>query len=353
MGSDRRRGGRSRDLPGRPVPPGRGRAGGRGRPPWLALAAHPLICDAESFRILLEDLGAALREAALPPRSSSFRSWCRRLAGHAASPELAQELSWWLAQGDAPPAGLPLDRAGAADRTEPAGPVTVFLDEDETRAVLQEIPAAHRIQITDLLITALTQTLAQSTGSLSVRLDLEGSARADALLGADLSRTVWACGFVFPVHLSLAGAGTPAAALRAVKEQLRSVPDHGIGYALLASGLGPAGAREKLLALPPAQVLVTYQPRLPADGGLRLAEPAAAGRAHPLTVVAGVSGGRVQVSWRSGEEHRATLERLAAAFAAALRALIAECGAGGLTLTPSDFPDAELDQSDLAKLFGR
>lgn len=330
---------------------------GAGRPARLAVAAHPLVCDAESFRILLLDLGTALRGMPLPPRSTSFRSWCRSLAGHAASPELARELSWWLAQGDAPAAGLPLEGSGA--RQEPGRPVQVLLDEEATRAVLQEIPAVHRIQVTDLIITALARTLAQWTGVPSVRLDLEGSARTDAVLGADLSRTVGACGFVYPVQLSLAGADTPGAALRAVKEQLRSVPGHGIGYSLLAGGAGPAGAREKVLALPPAPVLVAYQPRLDREGEVRLAggaavEPATDGRAHRLTVVAGVARGQVQISWESGEAlDHATTERLAASFEAALRELIAECRSGSLTLTPSDFPDADLDQGDLAKLFGR
>jgi non-ribosomal peptide synthase protein (TIGR01720 family) len=239
--------------------------------------------------------------------------------------------------------------------------VEVSLSEEETRALLEEIPAVHRTQVTDLLLTALAQAVTAWTGGSSARLELEGSARTASVLGADLSRTVGACGFFYPVQLSLEGTASPAGALRAVKEQLRQVPEHGLGYSLLASGAGPDGAAERLRALPRAPILITYRPQLAAadDAPFRLAgEPLAPTgeerRPQSLVVTAGVAAGRVSVSFesREGLHRRATIEGLAARFAAALRELIAECRSGAAALTPSDFPDAELDQGDLDRLFG-
>lgn len=338
---------------------------GEGRPAWLLFAVHPLICDAESFRILFQELQKACGqlgrggEIALAPPSTSFRSWCQRLDRYAASPELARELDWWLAQAEPPAPELPRDAAGGEGE---ARPVEVSLDEEETRALLEEIPAVHRTQVTDLLLTALVEAVTAWTGGSAARLELEGSARAASLLDADLSRTVGACGFSYPVQLSLAGASSPAAALRAVKEQLREVPEHGLGYGLLAGGAGPEGAAERLRALPGAPILVTYRPQLATadDGPFQLAgEPLAAASTErpprPLMVTAGVEAGHVRVSfeYRPDLHRRSTVEGLAARFAGALRELIAACRSGAAALTPSDFPEAGLDQGDLDRLFGR
>ena len=72
---------------------------------------------------------------------------------------------------------------------------------------------------------------------------MEGHGREEHLVpGADLSRTLGWFTSLYPVRLDLAGldladafAGGPAAgrAVKAVKEQLRAVPDKGIGYGLL------------------------------------------------------------------------------------------------------------------------
>jgi non-ribosomal peptide synthase protein (TIGR01720 family) len=342
-------------------------ARGAEKPALLLVSAHPLVCDAESFRILLAELQTAYQQLSgggvlrLAPASTSFRSWCRRLDRHAGTPELAAELERWLAQPAVPP--LPVDLPGG--RRESARTVTVTLDEAETRALLQDIPAAQRTQVTELLIAALAQAVASWTGTATVRFDLEGSARTESVLGADLSRTVGACSFLYPVQVSLEAVDSPGAALRAVKEQLRGVPDRGIGYSLLAGGAGPAGAAERLAALPPSSLLITYQPHLDGGGageaspfrvaGAELAGTATGPRSHPLVVAAGVSDGRVQMAWDYSEDlhHRATVEELAARSAAALRALIDDCLAGGgAGITPSDFPDAELSQGELGRLFG-
>jgi non-ribosomal peptide synthase protein (TIGR01720 family) len=341
---------------------------GAERPALLLVAAHPLVCDAESFRILLQELQTAYQqlqsggEVRLVPTSTSFRSWCRRLDRHAGEPALAAELDGWLARAAAPP--LPVDRPGLGGKRASARTVAVTLDEAETRALLQDIPAAQHTQANELLLTALAQTVAAWTGAADLRFDLEGSARTEPVLGADLSRTVGACSFVYPVGISLAGADGSGGALRAVKEQLRGIPERGIGYSLLAGGAGPAGAAERLASLPPASLLVTYQPHLGSavagDSPFRVASAPpdadlAAGRSHPLTVTVGVAAGRVQVVWEYSEEihDRATIEALASRFAGDLRTLVDECLAdGGAGLTPSDFPEAELSQGELSRLFG-
>ena len=74
-------------------------------------------------------------------------------------------------------------------------------------------------------------------------IDLEGHGREEIFPGVDLSRTVgWFTTPIFPVRLDLEGIDLQEAwgggkalgrALKSIKEQLRAVPDGGIGYGML------------------------------------------------------------------------------------------------------------------------
>src|SRR5262249_26783067 len=68
----------------------------------LLLIDHPLIIDGVSWRILIEDLASAYRQAlegrlvvALPPKSTSFQEWAEHLYRYGQSPGLQQEAEYW------------------------------------------------------------------------------------------------------------------------------------------------------------------------------------------------------------------------------------------------------------------
>ncbi|MGV8267924.1 condensation domain-containing protein, partial [Pseudomonas aeruginosa] len=81
----------------------------------------------------------------------------------------------------------------------------------------------------------------------SVLVQLEGNGREDLGEAIDLSRKVGWFTSLFPLRL------TPAAdlgeSLKAIKEQLRGVPDKGVGYGLLRYRAGEEAAT-RLAALP-------------------------------------------------------------------------------------------------------
>ncbi|MET9969164.1 amino acid adenylation domain-containing protein, partial [Streptomyces sp. NPDC006356] len=100
----------------------------------------------------------------------------------------------------------------------------------------------------DGLLAALALALAKwrsgrGVSESSALIRLEGHGREEEVVpGADLSRTVGWFTSMFPVRLDVAGfsvdealAGGPAAGgvLKAVKEQLRAIPDKGVGFGLL------------------------------------------------------------------------------------------------------------------------
>src|SRR6185503_15485812 len=73
-------------------------------------------------------------------------------------------------------------------------------------------------------------------------------------------------------------------------------------------------------------------------------------RSHLLEIEASILGGQLQVVWGYSENlhRRQTVESLARDFIGSLRKLIAHCRSGEARgFTPSDFPEASLNQADL------
>ncbi|MFE9837976.1 amino acid adenylation domain-containing protein [Streptomyces sp. NPDC005551] len=229
----------------------------------LLVVLHHLVVDGVSWRILLPDLVAAWRRArgtdtAPPPATgTSLRRWTHALAEDAARPERVAELSVWqdILHADEPVLGA-RELDPARDITATADTVRVQVPADVTRALLDTVPALFRGGVDDGLLAALAlaltrwrHTRGQAATSTLVR--LEGHGRQEHLVpGADLSSTLGWFTAMYPVRLDTAGidladafAGGPAAgqALKAVKEQLRAVPDNGMGYGPLRH-LNPATA---------------------------------------------------------------------------------------------------------------
>ncbi|HEV2733742.1 MAG TPA: condensation domain-containing protein, partial [Longimicrobiaceae bacterium] len=345
---------------------------GDGRPSRLLLAAHHLVVDGVSWRVLLDDLQTAYDQlgrggaVALPPKTTSFQRWARRLAEHTARGGFDAELDYWLDEPRRMLRPLPVDSVGgkAGNTVGFSRTLSVSLSPEETRALLQDVPAAYRTQVGDVLLCALARSFAAWTGEARLLVELEGHGREELFDDVDLSRTVGWFTTVFPVLLDLHGVEGEGESLKRVKEQLREVPGRGIGYGALRY-LGPDPAtRARLAALPRVEVSFNHlgqaDASLPEEGLFRLAaDPAGQGvsprapRQHLLAIDSIVLDGRLRVDWTYGEgtHRRERVEALAERHLAELRALIAHCASEeGGGYTPSDFPLAGLSQEALDTL---
>jgi non-ribosomal peptide synthase protein (TIGR01720 family) len=346
---------------------------GRGRAGRLLWIVHHLAVDGVSWRILLEDLITAYHQArdskpiALPAKTTSFKQWAERLAEHARSSGVREELDYWLAEERRRIERLPVDFPGGVNTRVSAQSVPVSLDERETRALLQDVSAAYRTQINDVLLTALAQTLARWTGSPRLLIDLEGHGREDSVEGLDVSRTVGWFTSVFPVVVTLADPSSPGDALKSVKEQLRGVPSHGVGYGLLRYLGDRPEEVARLRALPQPEVSFNYLGQLDqmflSSSLVRWAKDATGPiqsvrgrRPYLLSINGRVVDGRLQMVWTYSQtiHRRETVAALAEGFIEALRSLIAHCSSAAVTgLTPSDFPAARVSQIDLDRVFSK
>src|SRR5256886_17683041 len=92
---------------------------GASQRPVLLIAVHHLVVDAVSWRILLEDLEVAYRQAArgevihLGPKTTSFRDWAPALTEHAGSGGVDDQGGYW-GGGNEGCAGTPAPDSGGA-----------------------------------------------------------------------------------------------------------------------------------------------------------------------------------------------------------------------------------------------
>jgi amino acid adenylation domain-containing protein/non-ribosomal peptide synthase protein (TIGR01720 family) len=338
----------------------------------LLIVIHHLVVDGVSWRILLEDLARAYgqliegREALLPPKTTSYREWAQKLEAHAQTPQLLEELPYWLSLASLEPGGFPVDFPGGLNQEASAATITGELSESDTDALLQEVPPVYHTGINDILLAALGLAHARWTGSPELLVDLEGHGREDLFEGVDLARTVGWFTSLYPVKLSVPG-DDPGESVKEVKEQLRKVPGRGLGYGALRYLCGDPLVREQMRSIPQAEISFNYLGQftqdMEADTTFRPAREAHGLDRNPLgrrenllEANAAVSGGRLSVAWTySRNLHRPeTIARFSGLYLDALRDIIAHClspEAG--SFTPSDFPLAGLDQKKLDKVLSK
>ncbi|RKG73736.1 amino acid adenylation domain-containing protein, partial [Corallococcus exercitus] len=335
----------------------------------LLLVIHHLAVDGVSWRTLLEDLATVYRQiqegraVSLPPKSTSFKAWAERLVAHAHSPAVTAELPFWLDASRLRVRPLPRDGAGGDATFASARGVTVSLSAEETRLLLQDVPAAYRARIDDVLLAALMQALAAWTGQPRQLVDLEGHGREDLFDDVDLSRTVGWFTSLYPALLEVPAEASPGDAVRAVREALAKVPGRGLGHGLLRY-LREDEAARRLRALPSAELSFNYLGQFDTDaraeGPFTLVRESAGPtigeserRPHVLEAGGFVLAGRMDlyVSYSEALHSHATIQALATAWGDALRRIIAgRSGTDAERRTPADFPLARLTQGALERI---
>src|SRR5690606_21205519 len=289
----------------------------------LLLSIHHLVVDGVSWRVLLEDLQRACLQLAsglavqLPSKTSAFKAWGERLAGW----DVNAQLPYWQAQqaagGELPLLSSDAGSEGTRERLE------LSLDAGFTRDLLQAGQQAYRLRADELLLTALSRVLCSWSKQPALTLHLESHGRAPLFDDIDLSRSVGWFTSLYPVRLQ--PESELAASLKAIKEQLRAVPDLGLGFGLLA--------QQGQLTERAPQLLFNYLGQFDeGEGGLRLREgglwrEADAPMDAPLVINAEQRGGALQlhIDFNPAQLARTTLEGLVARLQDELHSIAQHC----------------------------
>ncbi|QNH16238.1 D-alanine--D-alanyl carrier protein ligase [Xanthomonas sp. SS] len=346
------------------------RAGDAGR---LLLAAHHIVVDGVSWRILLGDLELGYAQhargdaVALAPKTSSLQQWGRALGEYARSETLLRERDYWLANACA--GGLATDATVA----QAAGPGTIAtnrsvllgLSSEDTRALHQQCNAAYRTRINELLLAAVYLGVRRWNGRRELCLRLEGHGREALFDELDLTQTVGWFTSVFPVVLDVDGDGV-ADAIKSVKERYRAIPRNGIGYGVLRYVAGDVALREAAGDQTDAllfnylgqfdQILNDKSHFGPARESIGPQTSLARQRSALLALSGKTFAGQLQftLSYSSERYEEASMRALAAGIEQALVEVVRHCQRPGVgAWTPSDFPLARIDQQRLDALHAR
>ncbi|MDO3635487.1 non-ribosomal peptide synthetase, partial [Mycolicibacterium arseniciresistens] len=343
----------------------------------LVLVVHHLAVDGVSWRILLEDLNIAWvqhrsgQPIALPEGATSFARWSALLAEHAVDPAVVAHAQRWR-EVESAAAVLPAPRP-EQDTFATAGQLTVELDSDITARLLGEVPAAFHAGVQDILLIAFAMAWTEFLGErgAAIGIDVEGHGRDEELAAeVDLGRTVGWFTAKYPVSLALeqpawtdvvAGEASLGHAVKAAKEQIRSIPD-GITYGLLrylnpdvdVAGPDPVIAFNYFGRLGAAE-LTDEMWKVDPDGLALTAKATAVPTPLGHTVVLdagtldGADGPHVRATWtwaQSALDHD-QISRVAGLWQEALSGITAHVQRGGGGLTPSDIAPARLTQGQI------
>ena len=297
------------------------------------------------------------QEISLEAVTTSWTEWSQRCAALAVHPAVVESRDFWLETATA--ASLPVANReitgapGIADLVRLSSALTV----SETTEI-DDARRRLRVPIEEMLLAALSRTIATTVGDGSVAVDLGGPGRSVLKPDVDLRRTVGSFTTVYPVALNCAkgdGAGAKQL-LEDVRGRLNAVPHYGIGYGLLRYLYAPTA--RLLGATAPADVFFSYIgaiPDLPAlgddvavqfdsDTALPVRE-VIPGLGHAIEFRVFRSAGVLHLDWwyDTRRVDAATVQSLAEGFSRTLLELIRDALA-------EDDVDADSDEMELVDL---
>ncbi|TQK53365.1 non-ribosomal peptide synthase protein (TIGR01720 family)/amino acid adenylation domain-containing protein, partial [Brevibacillus sp. AG162] len=342
---------------------------GYDRPGRLLIVIHHLVVDGVSWRVLIEDLQTAYRQAAegaeiqLPAKTTSYKAWAEKMNEYASSEHIVAEREYWIAAADEMVSFTPPIHDGELNTEGNCRTITISMEEEETETLLQKVPSRYRAQINDVLLTALALAHAKWTGEQSLLVNLEGHGREELFSEVDLSRTVGWFTSMYPLLIRLDQNMSQENALVIVKEKLQQIPNKGLGYGILRYLTKDNEVSEKLAAIPQPPISFNYLGQFNQAGEGDSLFGFAAGergsnispdnrRAHLIDVVGVVTEGKLNLSFLYSEtlHSEASVETFAHHFTEILRSLIQ---AEKQSYKAEDFEDADLSQTALNKVLSK
>ncbi|MBW4507955.1 MAG: amino acid adenylation domain-containing protein [Scytonematopsis contorta HA4267-MV1] len=337
----------------------------------LLIIIHHLAVDGLSWRILLSDLQTIYQQLItqqpiqLSAKTTAFIDWAKKLNSYAQSEIIKQELDYWLNKDWSLTTPLPFDNAYTQQENTvgSAASVSVKLSVEETQALLGSVNETYNTQINDILLSALAISLASWTTNSNLLIDLEGHGREELFLDVDLSRTVGWFTSLFPVLLQLPKLDQLSSVIKSIKEQLRGIPNRGIGYGILRYLCEDTSVKQQLQTITTPEICFNYlgqfdQLKLPTDWKIASESTGTnqslqQNRSHLLDINALVVEGELQMNWTysSNVHTHTTIENLANSYMRAIRSIIEHCRSeNAFEYTPSDFPLAQLNQKEIDNL---
>ncbi|WP_150273724.1 non-ribosomal peptide synthetase [Paenibacillus tepidiphilus] len=331
-----------------------------GRQQELLIVAHHLVIDGISWRIILEDLFNVYRaiqentDIMLPDKTASYQEYAAAVQSLSESESIRQERNYWLEAAENR-AVLPLRYGAETADYASRQTVTGELTEAATEALQREGVRAFQAEAQVMLLAALSATLRDWAGLEDFTYEIEHHGRhLDAL---DVTRTVGWFTTMYPLRIR--AEGTSQELITHVKEQLRSVPNQGIGYGILkylTSELprdkGPSQLRFNYLGSFDSQAqsgdyIYAHDAVFPA-----MAEYEALTAVIEINCMIAERKLHYSIQYSQNNFNRGSMEEFNRLYSANLVRLIdLAASQSEISFTPSDFEFAGVSQQDLDTLF--
>ncbi len=335
----------------------------------LLIIVHHLAVDAVSWHIILEDIEKLLNvlvqneTVSLIGKTSSYRDWYDKITDYYTSEVLVLQKDYWynVARNNYK---LNYDYNVFNDpiKIKHTSVYETNLGKDKTRQLLYDVSRAYQTEINDILLTALTMALCEWTDRGHVVIGLESHGREAVFIDEDVSHTVGWFTTLYPLLLNKVSDGKLSSWMKSIKEQIRKVPDKGIGYGVLKYVLGESG----LVDDAPFEIMFNYLGQSDtiinrSNFFSRASEPIGVNVNEELHVSAKVTINCIikdedlVFSYRYSNKHfqQNTIEGLAAAITEKLKMLIDHCvniKPSRKGATPSDYGlGADVSYSELDK----
>ena len=336
----------------------------------LLIVIHHLAVDGVSWRILLSDLEHLLdglqngKQVLLGTKGSSYRQWYSALEQYSQSWRLLSQKAYWQQTLNSYEP-LPVDKEYAGEvQLKDMVNYQVRLGAEQTRLLVQEVPKAYHTEINDLLLGALCAVLCEWSGNGQVVIGLEGHGREAISNEIDSSGTVGWFTSLYPVLLKV---DTDAGRLvKGAKEELRHIPDKGLGYGVLKY----INKAKELQGRDPWDLVFNYLGQLDkaVSSGAWISvagESMGSGisgdqlSTSRLSLNSHIFGGELVLRWSYSSRHYSqdTISEIAGKYVTHLQDLIGHCQErveSGAVYTPSDYGlGAEITYTELDSFMER
>ncbi|WP_045500433.1 condensation domain-containing protein, partial [Vibrio hyugaensis] len=191
----------------------------------LCFIFHHLLIDAVSWRVISDDMRLLFEGQSLGDKSSSYRQWVEVLDQYASTH--GSQCAYWESVAAQMELGTyPKVAANALPTMH-----QFKLNKEQTEQLLTVSPKGYNTEVNDLLLSGFGLALKQIFGCENPSVALEGHGREGIDDTIDSSRSVGWFTTIYPVVLPLGA--TVSDTIVQVKEQLRVIPDKGIGFGAL------------------------------------------------------------------------------------------------------------------------
>ncbi len=323
--------------------------------------SHHLLVDAVSWQIITDTVLSKIENNTPTPtiKTTSIKKWNSYIEELAMTNDYENDFSFWKEQENFSTV-MPTDfELQLPIREESIKTLEFKLDIESTQNLISNVNDTYNTKIDELLVTALVDSVCKWGKLDKLSLGMERHGRETNTTSMDLSNSVGWFTAYFPLLMQNKN-GDFGAKIKSVKEKIRSIPNGGLSYGALKY-LNTAITKKELSEDSP-QVLFNFLGKqrdtddteaISVEFITDKTRHALSERYYVLEINSYIKNNQLHMMWSySASVHKpSTIEILIEYFEKALIEIIMHCNKEqNGQYTPSDFPEALLNQDELDNL---